>query len=90
MTIRDIIKFDEILKQKINLGLQSMKVFIKILKKLQKATIQFFFSVDLIHEFFKFNKDFIPKKLSDKILDYIGNNQKLKNLSINLANFANP
>ena len=91
MTIRDIIKFDEILKQKINLGLPIDEGIYKDFEKITKSNNSIFsLGVDLIHEFFKFNKDFIPKKLSDKILDYIGNNQKLKNLSINLANFANP
>ena len=38
-----------------------MKVFIKILKNYKKQQFNFSLGVDLIHEFFKFNKDFILK-----------------------------
>tara|TARA_B100000427_G_scaffold271593_1_gene238622 strand:- start:655 stop:1752 length:1098 start_codon:yes stop_codon:yes gene_type:complete len=91
MTIRDMIKFDEILNQKINLGLTIDESIYKEFEKITKSNNSVFsLGVDLVHEFFKFNKDFIPKKLSDKILDHISDNQKLKNLGINLANFASP
>ena len=89
MTIRDIIKFDNILSQKINLGLPIDKSIFKEFEKVSKSNnLIFSYGVDFIHEFFRFNKDFIPKNISDKILDYANGNQNLKNLGINLANFA--
>ena len=89
MTIRDIINFDKILKRKINLGLPIDKSVCKEFEKTTKSNNSAFsLGIDFIHEFFKFNKNFIPKSLSDRILEHIESNKKLKNLSINLANFA--
>ncbi len=90
MTIRDIIKLDEILDKKIELGLSIDKHIYKEFEKKSKSyNSMFSFGVDFIHEFFKFNKNFIPKNISKKIFEFINKNQKLKELSINIANKGN-
>ena len=87
MTIRDIIKFDEILDQKINLGLNIDKNIYKEFEKIAKSYNSLFsFGIDFIYEFFRFNKNFVPKNISQKIITYINKKQKLKDLSIKFAN----
>ena len=87
MTIRDIIKLNEILDKKINLGLSIDKSIYEEFQKNSKSYNSIFsIGVDFIHEFFKFNKNFFPKNISEKIFDYVNNNQKIKNLGIKLAN----
>ena len=46
----------------------------------------FSFGIDFIYEFFKYNKNFIPKNISEKIFTFINKNQKLKELGIKFAN----
>jgi|TARA_B100000929_G_scaffold263320_2_gene229122 2-octaprenyl-6-methoxyphenol hydroxylase len=90
MTIRDIIKFNEILDQKINLGLSIDKNIYKEFEKNSKSYNSIFsFGIDFIHEFFKFNKSFVPNNISEKIFTFINKNQKLKELGIKFANQGN-
>ena len=90
MTIRDIIKFNEILDQKVNLGLSIDKNIYKEFEKKSKSYNSIFsFGIDFIHEFFKYNNNFVPKNISKKIFTLINNNQKLKELGIKFANQGN-
>ena len=87
MTIRDIKTLNNILSQKINLGMNIDKnIFNEFEKETKSKNSVFSFGIDFIHEFFKFNKDYIPKNISETIIDFINNNQKIKNLSIKFAN----
>ena len=89
MTVRDIIKFIEILNKKIDLGLSIDNSISKEFEKAIKSYNSIFsFGVDFIYEFFRFNKNVVPKNISEKIFDYIGENKKLKNLSIKIANYG--
>ena len=42
----------------------------------------FSFGIDFVHEFFKYNKNFVPKNISEKIFSFINKNQKLKEFAI--------
>ena len=87
MTIRDIKTLNNILSQKINLGMNIDKnIFNEFEKETKSKNSVFSFGIDFIHEFFKFNKDYVPKNISETIIDFINNNQKIKNLSIKFAN----
>jgi len=87
MTIRDIIKLNEILDKKINLGLNIDKNIYKEFEIMAKSYNSFFsFGIDFIYEFFRFNKNFVPKNISQKIFTYINKKQKLKDLGIKFAN----
>ena len=90
MTIRDIINFNEILDKKMNLGLNiDHNIYKEFEKKSKSFNSVFSFGIDFIYEFFKFNKKFIPKNVSEKIFTFINKNQKIKNLSIKFANRGN-
>ena len=90
MTIRDIIKLNEILDQKINLGLSiDNNIYKEFEKKSKSYNSIFSFGIDFIYEFFKYNKNFIPKNISEKIFTFINKNQKLKELGIKFANQGN-
>ena len=90
MTIRDIIKLNEILDKKIELGLNVDKhLYREFENESKNYNSMFSFGIDFIYEFIRFNKNFVPKKISKNIFSYINNNQKLKELGINLANKGN-
>ena len=90
MTIRDIIKFNKILDEKINLGLIIDKNIYKEFEKVAKSyNSMFSFGIDFIHEFFRFNKNFVPQYISKKIFKYISKNKKIKELGIKFANQGN-
>ena len=90
MTIRDIINLNEILDQKINLGLSIDKNIYKEFEKNSKSYNSIFsFGIDFVHEFFKYNKNFVPKNISEKIFSFINKNQKLKEFGIKFANQGN-
>ncbi len=90
MTIRDIIKFTELIDERFNLGMQIDKTIYKDFEKLTKSYNSIFsFGVDLIHEFFRFNKNFVPKKISENIFSYLNRNKNLKELGIKFANEGN-
>jgi hypothetical protein len=87
MTIRDIIKIDEIIENKINLGLNIDKSIYEEFEKVAKSyNLTFSFGIDFIYEFFRFNRNFLPKKISEKIFSFIDDNKKIKELGIKLAN----
>ena len=87
MTIRDIIKIDEIIENKINLGLNIDKSIYEEFEKVAKSyNLTFSVGIDFIYEFFRFNRNFLPKKISEKIFSFIDDNKKIKELGIKLAN----
>ena len=87
MTLRDIINFEKIIDEKINLGLNIDKnIFSEFEKKTKSNNLLFSFGIDFIHEFFKINNNYLSKNISKKIFSYIKNNDKIKNLGILYAN----
>ena len=87
MTIRDIITFNKIIEKRMNLGLAIDRGIFKEFEKLSKTKNTIFsFGIDFLHEFFKFNKDFIPPIFSKKIFNFVNSNNKIKKLIIKLAN----
>ena len=90
MTIRDIIKLDEILEDKLNLGLDIDKsIYKEFEKKTKSLNLLFSTGIDFIYEFFRFNKNFVPAVVSKKIFSFINKNSELKDLSIKYANSGN-
>ena len=49
----------------------------------------FSFGIDLIYDFFKLNRDFVPKNISKKIFNFINANKNIKDLSIKFADRGN-
>ena len=87
MTIRDMINLIKIIDEKVNLGLTLDKsMFKEFENKTKSYNAIFSFGIDFIHEFFKFNKNSIPKNISKKIFTFINNTPRIKKLGINLAN----
>ncbi len=87
MTIRDMITFNKIIEKRVSLGLNIDRIIFKEFEKLSKTKNTIFsFGIDFLHEFFKFNKDFIPPILSKKIFNFVNSNNKIKKLIIKLAN----
>ena len=87
MTIRDIIKLVKIIDEKINLGLSiDVKIYKEFEKNVKSYNSMFSLGVDFIHEFFRFNKNYIPKGISKKIFNFINKNKKIKDLGIKFAN----
>ncbi len=90
MTIRDIIKLDEMIDKKLNLGLNLDKdIFRQFENDTKSYNSIFSVGIDFIHEFFKFNNNYIPKNLSEKLFTLIDKNQKLKSFGIRFANQGN-
>ena len=86
MTIRDMIKFDELINKRINLGLSIDKSIYGEFENISKAyNSSFSFGIDFIYEFFRFNKKFIPKTISEEVFNIINNNKKIKNIGIKIA-----
>ena len=89
MTIRDIIEFNDIIDKKIELGLSVDKNIYKDFEKSTKSYNSLFsLCIDATHEFFKFNKNYLPKSFL-KIFFFCKSNKKIKNLFIRLANQGN-
>lgn len=87
MTIRDIVKFTEILDYKLNLGLMIDKnIFKEFEKNVKKNNSLFSLGVDLIYELFRINKNIVPNSMSRNIFSFVNQNEKLKNFGIKLAN----
>ena len=87
MTIRDIIKLIKIIDEKINLGLSiDQGIYKEFEKNVKSYNSMFSLGIDFIHEFFKFNKNYIPKGISKKIFYFINKNKKIKDLGIKFAN----
>ena len=90
MTIRDIIKLDEILEDKLNLGIDIDKsIYKEFENKTKSLNLLFSTGIDFIYEFFRFNKNFVPAVVSKKIFSFINKNSELKDLSIKYANSGN-
>ena len=87
MTIRDIIKFNQILEKKLNLGLGiDHKIYSEFEKNIKSFNSVFSFGIDFIHELFKFNKNYLPEKISKTIFNFINKNKKIKDFGIKFAN----
>ena len=87
MTIRDIKKLNEIVDEKLNLGLNLDKSIYEEFQKHSKSyNTLFAFSIDFIYEFFRFNKDYIPKDISEKIFTFINAKKDIKKYAIKIAN----
>mgnify|MGYP003321752036 CR=1 FL=1 len=87
MTIRDIIQLNDIIDKNLNLGLSIDNNIYQEFEKISKSyNAVFSLGIDLVYEFFRLNKKFVPKNISEKIFTYINNNQKIKDLSIKFAN----
>ena len=90
MTIRDIIKLNDIIDKKIELGLSIDKSIYREFEKSTKSYNSLFaFGIDITHEFFKFNNKFLSKKFSENLFSLINQNKKVKNLFIKFANQGN-
>ncbi len=87
MTIRDIIKFEKIIENRLELGLEINKDIFKEFEDNAKSYNSVFsLGVDFIYELFKFDRRFISKNISKKIFTFINNSSKIKDLSIRIAN----
>ena len=85
MTIRDIKILSDIIQDKIDLGLQlDSFVFKDFEKKMKHKNFIFSNTIDLIYEFFNFDKKNDNKNLS-KILKMIGKSKNLSNAFIKIA-----
>ena len=49
----------------------------------------FSFGIDFIYDFFKLNRDLVPKNISKKIFNFINANKNIKDLSIKFADGGN-
>ena len=86
MTIRDIINLDLIIEKKIDLGLNIDENIYKEFENNTKSFNSIFsHGIDFIYEFFRFNKNFIPSKISEKMFLFLRKNKKIKDLSIRFA-----
>ena len=87
MTLRDIIRLNKIIDQKINIGLSIDENICKEFEDQTKSyNSAFSLGIDLVHEFFKFNNDYLPIIISEKIFQYVDKNKGLKDLGIKLVN----
>ena len=85
MTIRDIKDLLEIIQNKIDLGIQlDSLVLEEFQNKTKKRNLIFSGGIDLIYEFFNFNKKKDRNNL-DKILKYLGTNKIFMNSVIKFA-----
>ena len=85
MIIRDIKILSEIIQNKIDLGMQlDASVLFAFEKKTKNKNFIFSNSVDIIYEIFNFDKK-LQNKSFTKILKTIGNNKRLTNYFIKLA-----
>ena len=86
MTIRDIKTLSDIIQKKIELGIQlDSLVFEEFEKKTKHTNFIFSNGIDLIYEFFNFDKDMKDKNLN-KILMLLGQNRILTNTFVKFAN----
>ena len=85
MTIRDIKVLSEVIKNKIDLGMQlDSSIFSEFEKKTKNKNFLFSNSVDFIYEAFNFDKK-IRSKSFNKILKIVGKNKNLSGYFIRLA-----
>ena len=89
MVIRDIMKLNNIIDERINLGLSIDKsIYSEFEKRAKSLNSVFSFSIDLIYELFRVNKNIIPYNISNKLFSFINKNKKIKDLSIKYANIG--
>ncbi len=87
MTIRDIRKLDEIIDFKINLGLNiNESIYKEFQRETKSQNAVFSLGIDFIYEFFRLNRNFIPKNISEQFFSYVNKKEKLKKFGIKLAN----
>ena len=85
MTIRDLKVFIDIIKQKINLGLPlDSSVNKEFEKKVRHKNYIFSNSIDLIQEFFNFERK-ISSNILSRSVQLIGKNTSLKKMITNIA-----
>ena len=86
-TPRDIDRFKGLLNDGSNLGLEIDKSIFKEFEHISKGyNSSFSFGIDFIHEFFKFNKNYVPKNISEKFFSIINKSKKIKSIGIKIAN----
>ena len=81
---------EEIEEQTINIR-DELEYFAKSIYKefetiAKSYNFTFSLGIDFIYEFFRFNRNFLPKKISEKIFSFINDNKQIKQLGIKLAN----
>ena len=85
MTIRDINILVEIIKEKINLGLNvDSSVNMNLKKKLKHKNYIFLNGIDLIHEFFNFERKF-NNKILGKSVKLLGKNSSINKMFTQIA-----
>ena len=90
MTIRDMIKFNQMMEKKINLGLSiDENIYKEFEKNAKNYNNLFSFGIDFVYEFFRLNKNFVPKNISQKMFTFINKSKKIKDISIKFANQRN-
>ena len=88
MTIRDLRILSEIIKEKIELGIQlDTSVLIEFEKKTKDKNFIFSKAIDLIYEIFNFDKKIKNKNFS-KTLKTIGKNKNFNDYLIKLADLG--
>ena len=90
MTIRDIIKLNDIIDKKIEIGLDIDKqIFKEFENKSKSQNFVFSYGIDFIYEFFRFNKNYVPKGISESIFSFVNKNKIIKDISMKLADRGN-
>ena len=90
MTIRDMIKFNQMMDKKINLGLSiDENIYKEFEKNVKNYNNIFSFGIDFVYEFFRLNRNFVPKNISQKMFTFINKSKKIKDFSIRFANQGN-
>jgi 2-octaprenyl-6-methoxyphenol hydroxylase len=86
MTIRDIQVISEIIQDRISLGLElDPSIFYQFEKKTKHFNFLFSKGVDLIYEFFNFERK-VKNQSLNRIIKFFGENKKLNNIIIKFAN----
>ena len=89
MTIRDIKKIHDLIKFKIENGLEVDSSICSDFEKKSKSNNYFFFNgVDFIYEFFNFENKLKTNKLS-KIVKILGKNKFVNNFFTKFADYGN-
>ena len=84
MSIRDIIRINQIIDKKINLGLKVDKNIYKEFESQSKSyNTAFSFGIDLIHEFLSSKENFYQKNFLKTFINLLIKIKKLKTLELN-------
>ena len=85
MSIRDVAEISKIFKSKIDLGLQlDNSIFKEFEKKKRYKNFLFLSGIDLIYEFFNFERKLNNNSIS-KYVKFVGNNPSLNKLLTEIA-----